>query len=121
MDVIDVFPSEVKYVVKCLKEVYKTDADARRQQLSPVDRLRLHQERSKPVMDELYRWLKQQFDERKVEPNSSLGKAISYMLKRWDQLTLFLRVAGAPLDNNIAEQALKMASRHRRYAKLPIM
>jgi len=34
--------------------------------------------------------------EKKVEPNSGLGQAIGYMLKRWDPLTLFLRQAGAP-------------------------
>ncbi len=31
-----------------------------------------------------------------------------------DKLTLFLRRAGAPLDNNVCERALKMAIRHRR-------
>ena len=114
VEVIDAFPSEVEYVIKCLKRVYKADADARKQKLSPADRLRLHQERSKPVMDELYKWLQEQFDEKKVEPNSSLGGAISYMRKRWDELTLFLRVPGVPLDNNLCEQALKMAIRHRK-------
>jgi transposase len=36
------------------------------------------------------------------------------MLKHWDKLTLFLRVPGAPLDNNVCERALKMAIRHRK-------
>ena len=44
-----------------------------------------------------------------MEPNSSLGGAISYLLKYRERLTLFLRVAGAPLDNNICERALKKA------------
>ena len=51
-----------------------------------------------------------------MEPNSSLGTAISYMLKHWDRLTLFLRVPGAPLDNNICERALKRAILHRKNA-----
>ena len=46
--------------------------------------------------------------------NSALGGAISYLLKHWEKLTLFLRVAGAPLDNNVCERALKKAIRHRR-------
>jgi len=114
VEVIEAFPSEAKYVIKSLKAVYKTDAEARKQHLSPEERLRLHQASSQPVMDDLHQWLKQQLDERKIEPNSSLGGAISYMLNRWDKLTLFLRVPGAPLDNNICERALKMAIRHRR-------
>ena len=65
-------------------------------------------------MDELHRWLKAQLDERLVEPNGSLGGAISYMLKHWEKLTLFLRVPGAPLDNNVCERTLKMSIRHRR-------
>ena len=36
------------------------------------------------------------------------------MLKRWQTLTRFLTVPGAPLDNNIAERALKMAILHRK-------
>lgn len=113
VDVVECFPDEVKYVLECLKQVYQVDAEAKQQQLSPDERLRLHQERSQAVMDELHLWLRAQCEEKRVEPNSSLGQAISYMLKHWDKLTLFLRVAGAPLDNNVCEQALKMAIRHR--------
>jgi transposase len=113
-DVAEAFPPEVEYVLECLKKVYSNDAQAKKQAISPDQRLRLHQEKSRPVMDELYRWLKLQLDEKKVEPNSSLGEAIAYMLRHWEKLTLFLRVPGAPLDNNVCEQALKMAIRHRR-------
>jgi DNA invertase Pin-like site-specific DNA recombinase len=49
-----------------------------------------------------------------VEPNSGLGQAISYLLKHWEKLTLFLRQAGVPLDNNIVERALKKAILHRK-------
>jgi transposase len=113
-ELADVFPSEVRHVLEIFKQVYKIDAKAKKQDLSPEDRLRLHQQESQPLMDELRRWLDEQFDERKAEPNSSMGKAIAYMRKHWEKLTLFLRVAGAPLDNNICERALKMAIRHRR-------
>ena len=46
------------------------------------------------MMEKLHIWLKAQFEERIVEPNSGLGEAISYLLKRWEKLTLFLRKAG---------------------------
>ena len=59
-------------------------------------------------------WLQAQFDERRVEPNSTLGSAIKYMQNHWHKLTLFLRVAGAPLDNNVCERALKRAILHRK-------
>jgi transposase len=65
-------------------------------------------------MDEFEKWLTEQLSERKVEPNSGLGMAISYMKNHWSPLTLFLRVAGAPLDNNLCERALKKAILHRK-------
>ena len=54
--------------------------------------------------------------ERRTEPNSGLGQAISYLPRHWQPLTLFLRKAGTPLDNNIAERALKRAVLHRKNA-----
>ena len=64
----------------------------------------------------LHVWLAAQFGERRVEPNSALGGAIAYLLRHWEKLTLFLRVAGAPLDNNVCERAMKKAILHRKNA-----
>ena len=80
----------------------------------PKQRLRFHQEHSQPVMDALHAWFEAQFNEKKVEPNSGLGEAITYCLKRWTRLTLFLRQAGAPLDSNLVERALKKCILHRK-------
>jgi transposase len=108
------FPEECRFVLETLGEVYGYDDEARAQRLSPEQRLHFHQEHSGPVMEKLKVWLGAQFAERKVEPNSGLGKAISYLLHHWEKLTLFLRVPGAPLDNNIAERALKKSILHRK-------
>src|SRR5690349_2811693 len=90
-------------LLEMLGQVYGHDAEARERALSRPERLPFHQQRSGPVMDELHRWLEAQFAERRTEPNSRLGKAITYLLRHWRSLTLFLRQAGAPLDNNIVE------------------
>ena len=108
------FPEECRFVLESFREVYVNDALAREQNVTPEQRLDFHQTHSRRVMEQLKVWLKTQFDERKVEPNSGLGVAITYLLKHWDRLTLFLRQPGAPLDNNIAERALKKAIRHRK-------
>ena len=47
------------------------------------------------------------FEDRLVEPSYGLGRAISYMLKLWKGLTLFLEDPRIPLDNNAAERALR--------------
>ena len=106
------FPEACRFVLETLGEVYGNEALA--QGLSPEERLRFHQARSGPIMDDLRAWLEVQFEEKKVEPNSGLGEAISYWLKHWDRLTLFLRQAGAPLDNNVCERGLKKAILHRK-------
>lgn len=116
VEVAENFPEECRYVLEQLREVYKNDALAREQGMSPEQRLHLHQVESGPRMKDLETWFKKQFAERKVEPNSGLGEAILYMQKHWDKLTLFLRQAGAPLDNNIVERTLKMAILHRKNA-----
>lgn len=110
------FPEECRHVLTLLTKIYKNDASAKKQQLSPDERLRFHQAHSASVTEELHEWLTEQLDEKKVEPNSGLGNAINYMIKRWDQLTLFLKEPGAPLDNNLCERALKKAILHRKNA-----
>jgi transposase len=116
VDVADRFPEECQQVLEPLSVIYRNDAIARERNLSPEARLLFHQAESGPIMEELQAWLGRQIDQRRVEPNSALGGAISYLLKHWVKLTLFLRVAGAPLDNNICERALKKAILHRKNA-----
>ena len=114
VDVVAGFPDEVRYVLEELAIVYRTEARAKAEGLSPAARLRLHQQESGPVMERLSTWFSEVIAEKKVEPNSGLGKAIAYAQKRWSRLTLFLRVEGAALDNNICEAVLKRAILHRK-------
>ena len=116
VDVYDRFPEPCRHLLESLGVVYRNDALARERQLSPEARLQFHQEASGPTMQELHSWLTRQLEEKRTEPNSALGGAIGYMLKHWDRLTLFLRQAGAPLDNNVCERALKKAILHRKNA-----
>jgi len=106
-------PEECRYLLERLGQVFKVDALCRKYRLSDEQRLRLHQRQSAPVMSEIETWMRAQFEQKRVEPNSGLGKAFDYMLQRWPKFTLFLRVPGAPLTNNVCERALKAAIRHR--------
>lgn len=108
------FPDACRHVLEALAEVYHHDELAQQHRLAPEERLLFHQQLSAPVMEKLHQWLMDQLDKRKVEPNSGLGGAINYLLNHWQRLTLFLRQAGAPLDNNICERSLKKAILHRK-------
>jgi len=116
VDVAVNFPVECQYVLESLAKVYKTDQIAKERKMTPGQRLSFHQRTSSKLMKELKQWLEDQLDKNKVEPNSGLGQAISYMLNHWKPLTAFLRVRNAPLDNNICERALKKAILHRKNA-----
>jgi hypothetical protein len=116
VEVVENFPQECRFVLETLRGVYRNDALARERELSPQDRLRFHQQHSRPLMDGLHEWMETQLAEHKTEPNSGLGKAISYLLNHWPKLTLFLEQPGAPLDNNIVERALKKAILNRKNA-----
>jgi len=114
VDVLASFPEQCQFVIETLADVYKNDQVTKNQKMSAEDRLVYHQTYSGPLMQTLEQWLDEQLNEKKAEPNSGLGQAISYMQNHWPELTLFLRVPGAPLDNNLCEQVLKRAILHRK-------
>jgi transposase len=116
VEVVGNFPAACRHVLEILGGVYVNDAVAKERKMTPVERLEFHRQHSQPLMEALEQWMREQFSERKVEPNSGLGKAITYMQRHWKPLTLFLRQPGAPLDNNICERALKLAVLHRKNA-----
>jgi transposase len=122
-DLADDFPAERAVVVNALKLIYDHDDEARDQGLSAQGRLVYHQEYSAPVFTMLKTWLEQQTAERLVEPHSSLGKALASMLEHGATLTRVVTEPGAPLDNNSAERAWKLAIRQRKnslfYATAP--
>ena len=74
----------------------------------------MHQRYSAPVLERLKPWLEHQLRDRLVEPKSSLGKAMNYLLNNWVGLTQFLTPEGAPLNSNYVERMLKLMIRQRR-------
>ena len=113
VEVKDTYVGEVKHILTVYKNVYKNDKATKG--MTDDDRLSYHRAYSQPLLDDLAEWFHQQIEvEKNIEPNSALGQAINYMQERWDKLTLFLRVPGAPLDNNICERAMKKAILHRK-------
>ena len=111
------FPEPCRYVLETLGDVYKYDAEARAAKLSPQDALAVSSAAQRAADGNIAAsgW-KRSSRQHLVEPNSGLGKAITYFLRHWKGLTAFLRDAGAPLDNNICERALKRAVLHRKNA-----
>jgi transposase len=104
-ELAEIYPAECQVVLDAIGKVYRYEAETAG--MSKQGRLRHHQENSGPVMESLKQWIEEQFSQRLVEPNGSLGKALQYWLNHWKELTTWLREPGAPLDNNEVERALK--------------
>jgi transposase len=115
-EIQEFFPEVCQRVLRDLGTIYHQEAVAHQQQMAPGERLAHHQKHSAPVLEGLRRWLGQQMEQSQIEPNSSLGRAVRYLLGHWEALTQFLRLPRAPLDNNPAERALKTPILNRKNA-----
>ena len=72
----------------------------------PVDERRTaRQKHSKPLLDDLHPWLKEQ--RRRLPGKSPLGKAFQYSLNRWDGLTRYLEDGRLSIDNNLSERLIR--------------
>ena len=89
----DVFPAECTVVIDALQQVFDPDDQAEEQQRSAQERFTYHQASSGPLMEGLKRWLEPQCAARLVEPQSSLGTALSSLLGHWETLTRFSTAA----------------------------
>ncbi|MDX2051799.1 MAG: IS66 family transposase [Polyangiaceae bacterium] len=112
VDEFDNHPEDCTHVLTELRKVFVIDKEC--EGLTKAERLRRHKAESAPVMQALCKWMKARLSSKSVEPNSGLGKAFNYMLKRWKKFTLFTRKPGVPIHNNLAERALKRSILHRR-------
>jgi hypothetical protein len=81
-----------------------------------AERIKWHQEKSGPVMQRIKDYCDGLIKGKKIEPNSSMGKAIAYLNNHWEAFTLFLRVPDVPLTNNASERLIKRAVLNRKNA-----
>ena len=78
------------------KEIRGTDAATRQ---------RIRNERSRPLVVELERFLREQAT--RLSSGSEMGKAIAYLLNHWDGLTLFLDDGRVEMDTNPVENQIR--------------
>jgi transposase len=114
VDEVGNHPELCKHLLHEIGKVFANDAECRKGGVTGEARLAFHQQKSGPVMASLRAWIEDLVANKRVEPNSGLGGALQYLLKRWEPLTLFLRAVDAPIDNNLSERSLKNAIRQRR-------
>jgi transposase len=72
---------------------------------SIAERLAVRRERVAPLVAQLEAWMRAQRG--RLSRHSDVGKAMDYMLKRWDTFTRFLHDGRICLTNNAAERTLR--------------
>jgi len=111
---MSLFPEQSSLALKIYDQVYDHEAHCKTQDYTPEERLAYHQKHSAPLMNQLYEWANRQIRDRKVEPNSVLGRLLQYLLNHEKGLTLFLRKPDVPIDSNEVERRLKEMIRYRK-------
>jgi len=114
VEIKDYWPKEASYVIQLIQKIYKNEKEVKKEEMNDAERLLYHQKHSLPIMVEYKRYIEELLIKNKIEPNSSFGAAINYSLNHWENLTRFLSVPGAPIDNNEAERKLKIPIRTRK-------
>lgn len=105
-----------KIVVKIIGWYSTVFANEKQAPTDLILRLKWHQDHSAPAMQEIKNYCDALIKQKEIEPNSSMGKAIAYLNNHWEELTLFLRMPGVPLDNNATERLIKQSVRNRKNA-----
>ncbi len=111
-DLEDHYPEQCEYFLKLIADLYKNDSVCKDK--DPQQRLEYHQEHSSPIIDAIYARITDLFENKIIEPNSDLGKAMNYWVNQKEGLTAFLRIRGVILDNNWAENALRIMAVYRK-------
>lgn len=80
---------------------------------SVEEKVRIRQEKSKPILDEFFAWVNETLTQ-KVIANDKLKKALTYASNQQKELSEFLNDGRIPLTNNRCEQAIRPFAVHRK-------
>ena len=109
------FP-EVEQVLDWYEAIWINDTNCENDKLAPEQRLEYHKNNSLPMMEKIKQWCIDYLQSSASEQHSALGKACTYFVDHYDELAKFCKVAQVPIDNNKAEEGLKVPIRTRKSA-----
>ena len=98
-------PERADYALRGIRDLYAIERDARHDELSHADRQKLRQKHALPILKELETWLRH--NHLTTLPESRIGRAITYALKRWDKLVRYVEYGQVEIDNNLVENAIR--------------
>lgn len=98
-------PGSAEEALKYIRDLYAVEKYARENGLSYEEIVILRKEHAVPILDEFRAWLEQRRSQ--TPPGGLLGKAIAYALNSWKKVLRYLEDGRIPIDNNMAENALR--------------
>lgn len=102
---LDNDPQRGTYALDTIQRLYDIERLARESALSHDERQSLRQDKALPVLKELESWLRQ--NHLTTLPESKIGKAITYAIKRWDKLVRYVEYGQVEIDNNLIENTIR--------------
>jgi hypothetical protein len=100
------------HALKMFQDLFEIEETARELKLTSDEIVLMRQQEAVPILEMLKAWLDQQAIT--ALPRSSFGKAIFYSLNNWEVLNSYLLDGDLRIDNNLAEQQMKMVAIGRR-------
>lgn len=102
---LDNNPELAGWAMSMIQKLYDIESQAREKSLSSDDIKQLRQEQSKPILDEMGTWLKEQIN--LTLPKSAIGGAIAYTLTLWPRLIRYIEDGRFMIDNNLIENSIR--------------
>lgn len=90
------------HIVRTLRKLYEIEESLKAADASPEQVREVRQEKSKPMLDELGKYLVEK--QKCVPPKSAVGAAISYTLKRWSQLITYLEDGRYEIETTVQKE-----------------
>jgi transposase len=93
------------YALDRFQQLYAVERNCREKGLTYEERKEMRCKEAVPVLEELGRWMKEQYTE--TFPKSPIGKALAYSIERWERLCLYTTNGMLCIDNNPVENSIR--------------
>ncbi len=101
-------PNRAQKALDLIRPLYRIEKEIKDRELESEAKRLYRVEHSKPVVDTFFAWVSKQLEDEALLPTNRLTKALNYVYKRKDALSIFLTDPDVPIDTNELEGALRV-------------
>lgn len=97
--------ARAEWMLGKMRELYAVEREAREGKLDHAQRLDLRAQKSRPLFGQIAEWVLE--NQSQVLPQSAIGKAIYYLIGRFEYIARILEDGQLEIDNNLVENAIR--------------